>query len=330
MHKDLVPPENITSNEIDRSVCPYVTEFDVLSNLKKNGHDVRALGIISDLKPLRETVEEFKPHIVFNLLEEFDGEAVFDQNVVSYLELLRIPYSGNNPRGLIFARDKALTKKILTYHRIGTPKFQVFAKNKKTKRHIHLKFPLIVKCLDEEASLGISQASVVHNDEKLQERVKFIHRNWGVDAIAEQFIEGREFYVGILGNYKLTVLPVWELEFNKSDEPGKELYSTRAKFNEKYREKKGVTTKRANITPELEKKIIDACKRTYKVLNLNGYARIDLRVDTNDKIYIIEANPNPDIALDDEFASSAEHMKITYSELLDKVLKLGIAWSKTD
>jgi len=330
MHKDLVPPEDVDPNKLDTFSTPYLTEADVVYTLKTLGHEVKTIGIISDLIPLREAIDTFKPHVVFNLLEEFDGEAVFDQNVVSYLELLRVPYTGNNPRGLIFARDKALTKKILTYHRIKTPKFQVFPKNKKTKRHIQLKFPLIVKCLDEEASLGISQASIVTSDEKLQERVKFIHKKWGVDAIAEQFIEGREFYVGVLGNYQLKVLPVWELEFNKSDEPAKEFYSQRAKFNEKYRMKKGITTKKAEIDEELEKKIVEICKRTYKVLNLNGYARIDLRVDSQNRVYVIEANPNPDIACTDEFASSADYINFSYPDLLEKIISLGIAWSKTD
>lgn len=330
MHKDLVPPEDVDPSKLNTFNTPYLTEADVVYTLKMLGHEVKAIGIISDLIPLREAIESFKPHVVFNLLEEFDGEAVFDQNVVSYLELLRVPYTGNNPRGLIFARDKALTKKILTYHRIKTPKFHVFPKNRKTKRPSQLNFPLIVKCLDEEASLGISQASVVNSDEKLQERVKFIHQKWGVDAIAEQFIEGREFYVGVLGNYQLKVLPVWELEFNKSDEPAKEFYSQRAKFNENYRQKKGITTKKADITPELEKKIINICKKTYKVLNLNGYARIDLRVDSKDRVYVIEANPNPDIASTDEFASSADYIKLEYPALLEKILKLGIAWGKTD
>lgn len=192
-----------------------------------------------------------------------------------------------------------------------------------------MKFPLIVKCLNEEASLGISQASVVNNDEKLQERIKFIHKKWGIDAIAEQFIEGREFYVGVLGNYKLTVLPVWELEFNKSSDPNKELYSSRAKFNEKYRLKKGIITKKADISADLEKRIVDICKRTYKVLNLNGYVRIDLRVSSEGKIYIIEANPNPDIAWDDEFASSAEYMGLSYPKLMEKIINLGIGWNET-
>lgn len=330
MHKDLVPPDDVDPKKLDPFTTTYLTEADVIYTLKSLGHEVKAIGIISDLVPLKEAIEVFKPHIVFNLLEEFDGEAVFDQNVVSYLELLRVPYTGNNPRGLIFARDKALTKKILTYHRIKTPKFHVFPKNKKTKRPSQLNFPLIVKCLDEEASLGISQASVVHNDEKLQERVTFINKKWGVDAIAEQFVEGREFYVGVIGNYQLKVLPVWELEFNKSEEPGKELYSQRAKFNENYRKKKGITTKKAKIEPELEKKIVEVCKRTYKVLNLNGYARIDLRVDAKNRIYVIEANPNPDIASEDEFASSADYINLKYPELLEKILSLGIAWSKTD
>jgi D-alanine-D-alanine ligase len=330
MHEDLVPPENPKKGEFDLKEVPWSTEYDVISHLKKMGHEVLPLGVYSDLRIIRDTVSEFKPHIVFNLLEEFDGESVFDQNVVSYLELLRVPYTGCNPRGLILARDKSLTKKILTYHRIKTPKFCVFPKNKKVTRPKHLEFPLIVKCLSEDASLGISQASVVNNDEKLAERVEYINKKLGVDAIVEQFIEGREFYLGILGNYRMKNFPTWELRFDKIEKPEKEFYTRSAKWNNKYRSRKGINSKRADLDKDLEKKVIDTCKRTYKALGLNGYARIDLRIDDKGEIYIIEANPNPDISLDDDFAASAKYANIPYQKLLDRILKLGITWHSVD
>lgn len=339
MHSELVPPivEDQKTGKIsygplkeeDRLETPWTTEYDILHHLQKMGHKIQALGVFSDLLKIRTAVDEFRPHIVYNLLEEFDGESVFDSHVVSYLELLRIPYSGNSPRGLMMARDKSLAKKILMYHRIKTPKFAVFPKNKNKKRTKALNFPLIVKCLDEDASLGLSQASVVHSEEKLRERVKYINTKIGVDAIVEEFIEGREFYVGILGNYRLDLFPVWEVFYKKSESPEKEFYSRSAKWNEKYRSRKGIDSGKAKISPELEQKIQSIAKKTYKALELNGYARIDVRMDKNENIYVIEANPNPNIALDDEFAESALYKKKwSYHDLLQKILNLGIAWQK--
>lgn len=324
LHTDLVPPEN--PEKKDLLEAPWITEYDVVSTLKKMGHEVQTCGVYSDLKVIRDQITEFKPHIVYNLLEEFDGEALFDQNVVSYLELLRTPYTGNNPRGLILARDKGLTKKILQYHRIKSAAFHAFPKNKKVKLPKNLKFPKIVKCLFEEASFGISKSSIVHNEEKLLERIQYVHEKLSADCIVEDFIEGREFYVGVMGNYRLKTLPVWELKFEKVDNPEKAIYTTKAKFNTKYRKENGIKTQKADITPEQEKKIQNICRRAYKALNLNGYARIDLRMNNEGEVFILEANPNPDIASDDEFALSAGHEGIKYPELLSKILSLGISF----
>ncbi|MCB0393352.1 MAG: ATP-grasp domain-containing protein [Bdellovibrionales bacterium] len=326
LHKDLIPPDTVPKG-YDIENASWKTEYHVIQALKKLGHEVRVTGILGDLNPIRTSIHEFNPHIVFNLLEEFDGEAVYDQNVVSYLELLKTPYTGANPRGLILARDKSLTKKILSYHRVPAPSFLVFPRNRST-RIKEVRFPQIVKCLNEEASMGISQASVVNSLEKLKDRVHYLHKTFQVDAISEDFIEGSEYYVGVLGNYALKTLPVWELKFEKSDAPKKEIYSEKAKFSDKYRNRKGIRTGPAELS-ELEiKEISNLAKRTYKALGLSGYARIDFRRGTDSKFYVLEANPNPDIAYDDEFAMSAQHAGISYADLISKILKLGLDWSK--
>jgi D-alanine-D-alanine ligase len=325
VHSQLVPPENVgrlTSDE--RMEKPWITEYDVISTLKKNGHTLKVLGVYSDLQVIKDAITDFNPHLVFNLLEEFDGNVLFDQNVVSFLELLGIPYTGSNPRGLMIARDKALTKKILTYHRIKTPKFFVYPKKRKIKLPPQTAYPLIVKCLNEEASYGIAQASIVQNEEKFLERLQYVHEKLGVDAIAEEFIEGREFYVGVMGNYQLKTLPIWELCFDKAQTPSKEIYSRRAKWNKEYRKRKGIDSKPAELSIDLEKKIHSICRKAYKDLNLTGYARIDLRMDKENNIYVIEANPNPNIAMDDEFASSAKYKGLNYRRLLDKLLTYAL------
>src|SRR4051812_23504543 len=188
-------------------------EYDVIETLREQGHEVKVLGVHDDLTGIRPTAGFFDPHIVLNLMEAFAGVTTFDQNVVSYLELLRLPYTGCNPRGLILARDKALSKKLLAYHRIPVPEFTVVSVGRKVVLPKRLRFPMIVKSLFFEASAGISQASVVENPEQLAKRVTFIHDNLGTAAIVEQFIDGRELYVGVVGNGRLDVFPVWEMSF---------------------------------------------------------------------------------------------------------------------
>jgi D-alanine-D-alanine ligase len=213
VHPDLVPPDSI-EGRTEQEINVWKTEYDVVHTLRINGHEVRPLGVHDELKPIRDEIENWKPHVVFTLLEQFRGEAIYDQNVASYLELMRVPYTGCNPRGLLLARGKDMSKTLVHYHRIAVPAFAVFPMNRKIKRPRRLTLPLIVKSLSEDASYGISQASVVDTDEELQERVVFIHDRVGTAAIAEQYIEGRELYVGVLGNDRLRVLPVWELQFS--------------------------------------------------------------------------------------------------------------------
>ena len=184
-----------------------------------------------------------------------------------------------------------------------------------------------MKCLNEEASLGISQASVVHSDEKLYERVAFIHEKFGVDAIAESFISGREVYVGVLGNYRLQTFAPWELHFKKAEKPSSEIYSNAAKFDKSYRQRKGVKTGKAKVSAELEARLYNVAKRTFRALYLSGYARIDFRIDAEENIWVLEANPNPDIARKDEFAASAKHDGYDYHALLTKILALGRQWT---
>jgi D-alanine-D-alanine ligase len=326
VHKHLVPPEDTTG--IDVTAAEWKTEFDVITTLRENGHEVRALGIQDELNPIRQAVDEWKPTIVFNLLEAFDNVNVFDQNVVGYLELLHVPYTGCNPRGLLLSRDKSLSKKLLAYHRIPVPDFVVFRRGRKVRVPPWLKFPVIVKSLTQEASIGISQASVVGDEEKLRKRVEFIHASVGTHAIAEQYVDGRELYVGVIGNERLQVLPVWEMHFSKMVEGDNWPIATeRVKWSTKYQQKHGIMTARAENLPEgLEAQIGKRAKRVYRTLDMTGYARIDIRLDEAGKMYVLEANANPQIAYGEDFAESAEHAGISYEALLDRILALGLQW----
>jgi D-alanine-D-alanine ligase len=287
---------------------------------------VAVLGIHDDLTAIRHRIGSFKPQIVFNLLEAFAGVTSFDQNVVSYLELLRMPYTGGNPRGLILARDKALSKKLLAYHRIPVPEFTVVRRGQKPKLPRKLQFPLIVKSLFFEASVGISQASVVENEDQLARRVQFIHESLGTAAIVEQFIDGRELYVGVLGNDRLQVFPVWEMSFAKMPENRWRIATERVKWSTKYQVRHGIMTDVAELPPDTYGRVQHLAKRVYRALDLNGYARIDVRLSAEGRPLVLEANPNPNLAYGEDFAESAEKAGLSYERLLERIVALGLQW----
>ncbi|MEZ6183496.1 MAG: D-alanine--D-alanine ligase [Planctomycetota bacterium] len=329
VHVDLVPPPEAEVERLtDSQVEPFKTEYHVESELRALGHEVRVLGLYDELAPLRRAIEEFRPHVAFNLLEEFRGKATYDYYMVNYLELHRTPYTGCSAPGLFLARDKALSKKVLAYHRIRAPKFMVVPRGRAPKRRRGLEFPLIVKTLNEEASLGISQASLVHNDERLAERVAFIHRTHETAAIVEQFVPGRELYMGVIGNQRLTTFPTWELRLERKP-PGQPLIATeRVKWDLDYQERVGVEHGPANLPPELDRQVHTTARRIYRRLGLSGYARIDFRLHEDGRLFFLEANPNPQISADEEFAHAAAAHGLDYPQLLEKVLSLGIRRAK--
>jgi len=284
-----------------------------------------ARGVQEELHPIRATADEWKPDVVFNLLEEFHGVSKFDQHVVAYLELLKLAYTGCNPRGLVLARSKAITKKIAAYHRVRAPAFFVVPHGAKVRRPKSLRFPLFVKSVTEEASLGISQASIVDSDEKLSERVRFIHDSIGSDAIVEEYIVGRELYVGVIGNDRLRVLPTWELDFGRLAESGEPIATARVKHSPEYQNKHGIDIRRAEgLDPSLERQIRRTTRRVYRMLELDGYARVDYRLTEKGELYLLEANPNPEIAEKEEFASAAAASGLEYRPLLARILGLAL------
>lgn len=322
MHEDLVPPESM--DELSPEELELVkTEYDVTSTLRDLGHDVTPLGVATDLGVLRDALNGFRPRITFNLLEEFHGLGVYDQHVVSYLELMKRRYTGCNPRGLMLARDKALSKQIMAYHRIPVPEFAVLPMNRRFRAPKRLSFPVIVKSLTAEGSEGISQASICTDAAQMEERTAFVHRKLGTDAIAERFVEGRELYVGVMGNRRLETFPVWELRFGEGDDAPR-IATTKVKWDEAYQKRHQISWGRAELPDELAAKLARTCKRVFKVLNLSGYARIDIRLAEDGRFYVLEANPNPDLSFGGEFADSAEAAGLSYEKLLGRIVRTGL------
>ncbi len=327
MDEALVPPpwaDGMSPSDI----APFKTELDVVTALRSLGHEVLPLGVKTDLSVLERSLREFRPHVCFNLVEDFDGIPCRDQHVVSYLELVNQPYTGSNPRGLMLARDKALTKKVLSYHGIRVPRFMVFPAGRPVRlRGNSGGFPLFVKALLEEGSLGIAQASVVYDEQQLAARVAFLHEKHGTDVIAEQYIDGRELYVGVIGNRKLQTLPIWELCLGSLPPDSERIATAKVKWDEEYRLRHGIESRAAaDLSLAMQRRIGEICRDAYRALELSGYARIDLRLTPEGKVYLIEANPNPQIARGEDFADSAAAVDIPYEELLRRIVSLGLAY----
>lgn len=322
-HEDLVAPESL-SGLSKQQIYDVKCAWDVVTTLNELGHDVRQLGVSHDLVPIREAVESFKPHVVFNLIEEFHAEAIYDHNVVAYLELLKVKYTGCSPRGLVLNRDKGLAKKLMVYHRVKVPRFFVVRRGRKPRVVKRLEFPLIVKSLIEESSTAIAKASVVHNEEKLAERVRFIHDNVETDAIVEEFIEGREIYVAVFGNERLQILPPQELVIGDLAEGERLIATEKVKHDEGYQRRHRVEVVAAKLTDEQHRTLARISRRAYRTLELRGYARLDFRLSTSGVFHFLEANPNPEIARGEEVAMAAEANGMSYPELLQKILNLGM------
>ena len=324
MHESLVPPES-TDGYTDEQIQEWKTEFDVVSTLREMKHEVLPIGLYDDLGLIRRSLNDFKPHITFNLLEEFHGVGVYDHHVVSYLELKKQHYTGCNPRGLLLSHDKPLAKKILHFHRIRTPGFFVSKRKRKPRKPAGFEYPLLVKSVSEDASLGISQSSIVRNDEDLFDRIQFVHEETETDALVESYIEGREIYVGVMGNRRLVTLPIWEMLFKNAPAGMPQIATSRVKWDLAYQEKLGIETVEAeNFDSATEQRIIKTCKRVYRALSLSGYARMDLRVNAAGEVYVLEANPNPNLSYGEDFAESAEKIGIDYDSLLQKIMTLGL------
>jgi D-alanine-D-alanine ligase len=324
-HPQLMPPESL-DGFTEKEILFWKTEYDVVTTLRANGHEVKALGVQYELQPIRDEVDNWNPDVVFNLLNEFHGETLYSQNVAAFLELLRVPYTGCNPRGLVLAQGKDTSKKLLKYHRIPVPVFEVYPIGRKaTRKPRRMKYPMIVKSTTEDGSYGISQASVVDSDETLAARVAFIHERVKTAAIVEEYIDGREIYVSVFGNERLRALPIWEMEFSRLPAGALPIATEQAKHNPEYQARRGVIDGPCNwLEPQVENYIRELAKRICRALELDGYARVDFRLAKDGTPYFIEANPNPEIALGDEFASSALHDGMTYGDLLNRICALGI------
>ena len=305
----------------------WESERHVVNTLKKMGHDVELMGLFDDIGPLVHRTKEDPPDVVFNMSEAFDQNRQFEPHVAALIELLKVPHTGSGPEALRLCKDKSLAKKVLAYHEIQVPKFDVVRRSAPTKSLGAFPFPAIIKPLDLESSEGIAQVSLVADEKEAMERIRFIHEKYETDAIIEEYIDGRELYVGVIGNERLQVLPPRELFFREVPEGEPKFATYRAKWDDAYRKRWGIENGSARgLSEEDEARLADTCKKIYRALQLKGYARIDLRMRANGEFVFIEANPNPSIAKEDDFAKAAAKAGIDYETLIGRLISLaGVA-----
>ena len=297
------------------------TELDVLKCLKRLGHEVETLAVFDNVAAIVEKLTTYAPDVVFNLTESFYHDRSHEPNIPALLELMKVRYTGSGPEALLLCKDKALAKKVHTYHRVRLPRFVVSHKARPLRRLRRFTFPAFVKPVSEESSDGISQASLVKGEEEAIERARFIHQKFNCDALIEEYVDGRELYLSVLGNNRLTVFPPREIFFGQVPEDAPKFATFHAKWNDAYRKKWGIKNAAAAPLPDgVLENLTRLARRIYRLLKIRGFGRIDVRLTPQGEVFVIEANPNPSLAQDEDFAQSAAQAGISYDRLIQKIL----------
>jgi len=308
----------------DLKSSEWKTERHVLGALRSRGYPYAVLGVHDDTQQIREIIDSYQPDVIFNMVEQFASSLGNENRITSFLELQGVPLTGCGSTGITLSKDKVLSKKIANFHGVRIPQFMVNEPGNLVKLDKGMKFPLMVKPVREEASYGISLKSVVHNEEELVDRVCFVHEKFEQEALVEEFIEGKEVYVGVIGSERLQCFPPREMTFGKNVPVQNRFASYNVKWDEGYRQRWGIKNRfLARLDAKLQAQLEQTCKSLYRALNLKGYARIDLRLTSKGEPVFIEANPNPMLAKDEDFALAARKAGLDYPKLISKIISLA-------
>jgi D-alanine-D-alanine ligase len=313
------PEEKFTPDSLREQQKP--TEASVLDSLQRLGHQVETLAVFDNVTTIVEKLKACAPDVVFNLTESFHHDRSHEPNIPALLELMKVRYTGAGPEGLLLCKDKALAKKVLAYHRVRLPRFVVSHQARPVRGLQRFKYPAFVKPVGEESSDGIAKASFVRTADEAMERVRYIHQKFECDVLIEEYIEGRELYLSVLGNRRLTVFPPREIFFEQVPDDVPKFATSHAKWNEKYREKWGIKNGPAAELPAgLEDHLKQLARKVYRVLKIEGFGRVDVRLTPQGDVFVIEANPNPSLAQDEDFAQAALSAGVDYDALITEIL----------
>lgn len=295
-------------------------EYHVITAMRELGHEILIQPFGPDPLASMRMVMEQKPDMIFNLTEHFQGNRRQDAHIAGLLELMNLPFTGTGAEGLLLCRDKITAKRLLGYHRIRVPLF--FSLDPGTTsipKRIH--YPLMVKPAHEDGSDGISLASIVKDADELMARIKLIHERMNQPALCEEYIEGRELYVGLTGNERLTAYPAREIRFGRTDDGGPQIATRKVKWDEEYRKKWAIEYVHAGLPAPLERAVARTSKRIYRILQIRDYGRIDLRLKENGEIVFLEANPNPNLGRAEDLAEAAKKSGVDFNGLIDRIIK---------
>lgn len=319
-------PNQVFSPESLKQEEGKPTEADVLASLQRLGHEAETLAVFNNVTAIIDKLKTFAPEVVFNLSESFYHDRSHEPNITALLDLLKVRYTGSGSDALLLCKDKALAKKVLAFHRVRLPHFVVSHRAHPLRRLRRFKYPAFVKPVCEDASDGICRASFAKDEKEAIERGRFIHQKFNCDALIEEYIEGRELYLSVLGNHRLTVFPPREIFFSQVPEDVPKFATAHAKWNDQYREKWGIRNGPAAPLPEgLPDHLGDLARKVYRLLKIRGFGRIDVRLTPTGEVYVIEANPNPCLAQDEDFAQSACMAGVEYDKLIQEILDTSLA-----
>jgi D-alanine-D-alanine ligase len=301
-------------------------EANVLASLERLGHAVSTMAVFDNVAGVFDKIRSFAPDVVFNQCESFYDNRAHEPNIPALLDLMKIRYTGSGPDGLLLCKDKALAKELLSHHRVRVPRFVVSHLKSPLRRLQHFGYPAFVKPVGQEASDGIAKASFVRDEREAIERLRFLHQKFNSDAMIEEYIEGREIYVSVLGNRRRIVFPPREIFFENVPDDEPKFATSHAKWNDAYRKKWGITNgPAAELPEEVRKDLHKIARNVYAWLRIRGFGRIDIRLSPRNEMFVIEANPNPSLAAEDDFAQSANAEGLTYDALIQEILNAALS-----
>jgi len=317
--KEIFSPE--TLKDADKP-----TESDVMAALQRLGHEVETLAVYDNVTAILDKLKAFEPEVVFNLSESFYHDRAHEPNITALLDLLKVRYTGSGSDALLLCKDKALAKKVLAFHHVRLPHFVVSHRSHPLRRLRRFHYPAFVKPVCEDASDGICRASFTKDEKETIERARFIHQKFNCDALIEEYIEGRELYLSVLGNHRLTVFPPREIFFDQMPADVPKFATAHAKWNDSYRKKWGIQNGPARPLPDqMPEHLGELARKVYRLLKIRGFGRIDVRLTEPGDVYVIEANPNPCLAQDEDFAQSACLGGVSYDNLVQEILNTAFA-----
>lgn len=323
---DAVRPTTLDQDlTAELKTADWKTEAAILAAIRELGHQHETLALFDDMDLLRQKLQTFQPDVIFNLADQFRNNRALDQHIAAYLAMHALPFTGCGPTALALCKNKAVAKRLVASHGIRTARFVTIPRDQRRLEPPRLAFPLIVKPLREEASYGISGASFVRTPVQYHARVRYLQERTGDDILVEEYVDGRELYVSLIGRRHPQVCPIRELVFGDLPPGAPRIATYQAKWDLAYRRRRGVASRFAtDLAPAVVRRIAAASRTIHRALEIDGYARLDLRLTADSEITFIEANPNPMLSPDEDFAQSAMQTGLTYPQLIDRIARLGM------